>query len=1748
MAAWDNDPVVGEEQPSWAKDPVVGASPWESDPEVKDIPWYASELSIPEQAADVAKAIPKNVGALMTSVEKGLGQLGATVQEKFGFQEAADAQRAKAQADYERHQKILEERFGKTRTGFGEIAGGVTQGLGMVGAMATNPILGAGVLAPYVMSSTTDVMDKLNEKGATPEQAVGAGRRVLASNAILGLIPGAGPVKGAILNWATGHISDGMTYEYLVQAGRQDLADAVIGKRGILDKQSVIDLIVGGVGGRMEGKAKADQQRLDDVRAALDALDKAKANQPKPVEGPVQGTQLDLNMEATGAVDTSGVRNPYDLGGDITRQQQGMDTNLDQTQGNLYQGETTRPTQENQYGPEATINVSPDGTATYGLPTRVTDNADVARTELQNRLQEEATRGQGQVNDLFPAEKGKAHEQNAQALEILAREAEKAGNAEKAAKLRQQAENERSMAKEFDTSKTQQPMDLRTSPEGDLFSPDAAPNIDDPKVPFNTYVSPHDLPAWQVVKNHIAALGRGIQKAVDAYTDIETKRRSILFDDNWLDTKIPTELDGRSIIRPDGTIDFKDFIAAMYKSEGANKSRPDLLLLLDQLSPFLYDVKIRHTGQPDVTFQKRDRYGNMVDKVVPAVYKGAEHEISFGSNGFDVKTAVHELVHAATVRALNRWLTADGNSLRQGAPKAVKDLYAIYKDVQGRARLVEGVTKKGEKYSYWELEGGRIYGLENVKEFAAEVMSNRYLQKILSEMKGTVKTSTPGATVMAKFLGALKRVLGITDENLLARAINAVEGVSTYQKTNINEITAWMKTKVSDPDAIRNLIAEAGGRPESVESAGKTPISTEASTKANQIEKVSGEIYIPTAPKVTPELVAKIAKEQDSSAGTVTSGRFQRTRNAVNTARRNLTPGALSQSYLTGSTLVKTIYDAMNSGFKKGQYKIHTIVKPAQEAFMPIMRNAQKVAISHDILMREMKRGNDYTAEELRGAGVSDDLIKAHLEFRNMMQQALEAQNAARREAGMDEITALDSYVSSRWSGPWRANIRDSEGNIVFQIAEHSRKGANDALEWIKTKHPDLKFEDPAYRHGFTKGDNVEAGYLEMLKLLDKDDPRVASLESIYKDYLLSNTENVSAQEKHHLRKKGVRGFAGDRPWSKTDPVDFFTQQFAYAENAFRWSEAQAGLRTARELLNHPELQESQKNNIRFAKDYVKNELGFGTSATFDALDNGLAKALGTSPAELQSYMGGAKTIFYLSKLGLSIPFTIAQLVQPAITTPANHSLLDTTGYKHNPVRTIFKTFLGGGQAALWHYGNFFNSPELQRAAEKTMSSLDKEAVRYMEANEIVDINPMTDIKKGLRPQAVSGAAAPFEFTIKHSEVVARSLAFMSFVDHLKQSGKFNTKTHEGRMELFRKAEDMTNLSMTDYRSKERALVFEKGGLTGDAAATLHSYVLNNLMQLVKFSREAANGNPRPLFMMIAMQAAASGVLGLWGIDDLDDLINNMKKLLPHDQYMKVKDFSIKNLLLSNMKDLVKSGLGVDDVKAEKLATAVNYGLVSAVTGTNIHTRMNASDTLRVWPFESQEDPIKNVLGMAPFLESGYDMGAGAIAALNPNNTQQERWAGAYKAAPSILQGPMENLPAFSDNGVSLKPKDLSMGKIRRTEEEKNLRYAGFKSVREQKQADQEFQLSKIERELQDRVSSAGKKATQYVISQEPQKAVEYIIKYDQLGGDPQSLINSFPKAKLNRVTTELQRRGLTAGSGSKASIMKYQRYLQQVQ
>jgi hypothetical protein len=1338
---------------------------------------------------------------------------------------------------------------------------------------------------------------------------------------------------------------------------------------------------------------------------------------------------------------------------------------------------------------EGTLYVGKDGDVTNELPRKIEESPEqleAARTELQRQLQEKATRDvEGQQLELID-ESGKVIER-------------------------------------------QQELDLQ--PQVETVAPSQSTPKEDVAIRERNEARQKERQGWLDLADDAfkrardAKSDRVKEQAMSEFTVYADKAEAIK---NQMEKETPLVSDTGSIFAPDesGTVnrlvdiqklpsydketgEFNpiEYLTNIRDSHVEGKNRAyrtvyDMILKAFSKMPegriprFALDIDPLTKKPRDLSY---DRTGNM-GKDAAGQYDPNTDVVWLGRKGETEGTLVHETIHALTSRLLHLYKPTDVR---------VRGLYKIYESV------INDPAFKGQ------------YGTLDIHEFLAETFSSPAFQARLAQhqLKGIATTARNTLHAIVKEIVSVLGYKSHSPENrIFTNALeeivfNTEKLVDLYAENKKSFDEMWLKAVPSSVNVesiptrtSRSIDAITNNSISMAKAAAKAQLSDPDTAKAAQIEKVSGEMYIPKNPEINDDLIAKISKEPDGS----------------NTW--NLTPGANARAELANSTLVKTVYRLMNNAYKRGEYNITKMVKPAQDTFISILRNPQKAIVSHDILMREMKKGNDYTAEELRAAGVSDDIIKAHLEFRAMMQDALEKQNRVLRDKGLPEVTALESYVSSRWSGPWRVNIKDSEGNVVWQVAEHSKKKAMDAVEWIKQKEPNLVYDEPKYRKGFERGDNVEAGYLDMLKALDKDDPRVATLESIYKDYLLNNTENVSSQEKHFLKKKGVRGFAGDRAWSDTDIRDFFEQQFAYAENAYRWSEAQKSMEDVKKLINNKDLQESQKNNIQFSKEYIKNQLGFGKSEAFEAIDNGAARLLGTSPQELQKYMGAAKTLFYLSKLGLSLPFTVTQFLQPAITTPGWHSKLSTDGIKHNPIQTTFKSLYGGAQAALWHYGTFFNSPELTKAAEKTMSKLDIEAAKYMEANGVVDINPMTDIKKGLRPAAVNAVAAPFEFTIKHSEVVARSMAFMGFVDHLKQSGKYDLKTSTGRLELFQKAEDMTNLSMTDYRTQERALVFEKMGLTGDAAATLHSYQINNLMQLLKFGQEAANGNPRPLFMMVAMQAMAAGLTGLWFIDDLDDLINNLKKLLPHDQYMKVKDFSLKNLMVQNLPDIA------------------SYGLVSAVTGTNIHTRMNASDQIPMWPFESTEDPVKNIAGVFPFVQDTINTGMGLATAASPSSSPKERMAGLYAAAPTVAKGPMENLPQFERNGVSLNPKNLQEGQIRRTEEEKSLRNYGLRSIREQKQKDSEFALSKVERQLQDRVKSQSTKAMDYITSGDPKSAVEHLIKYDQLGGDPQAFLNRIPQAKIAEITTELQRRALQAQGGTKSSILKYQRYLQQVQ
>lgn len=122
----------------------------------------------------------------------------------------------------------------------------------------------------------------------------------------------------------------------------------------------------------------------------------------------------------------------------------------------------------------------------------------------------------------------------------------------------------------------------------------------------------------------------------------------------------------------------------------------------------------------------------------------------------DAKTFIHELVHAHTVAALDGTI-----NLTPTQKKAVKDLEDLYKVT--KAWMIKNKGMKPEP-GRRNPDGSptylanNTYGFTNVKEFVAEVFSNREFQKHLEQIK--VGKTTAGG----RFWSAVKKVLGIGKE------------------------------------------------------------------------------------------------------------------------------------------------------------------------------------------------------------------------------------------------------------------------------------------------------------------------------------------------------------------------------------------------------------------------------------------------------------------------------------------------------------------------------------------------------------------------------------------------------------------------------------------------------------------------------------------------------------------------------------------------------------------------------------------------------------------------------------------------------------------------------------------------------------------------------------------------------------------------------------------------------------------------
>lgn len=789
----------------------------------------------------------------------------------------------------------------------------------------------------------------------------------------------------------------------------------------------------------------------------------------------------------------------------------------------------------------------------------------------------------------------------------------------------------------------------------------------------------------------------------------------------------------------------------------------------------------------------------------------------------------------------------------------------------------------------------------------------------------------------------------------------------------------------------------------------------------NSLLKASGDgSYIPENPEIS-NILEKARGEKD--------GKFW----------KPVQSGSTSVAMKTGSTLIKGVSEIIQNALKRSELKTRQWVFPAEGALRKLSN--QDLMNLSTLMKDEMFQGFRYDPEVL-AENLSVKQLEAYARMRDVFDQTLAVQNEARVAQGKTPISAKEAYLSSRWEGDFRQPVYDADGKLVWYLASNSKIGLKKQAERLLAQAPELKLGEQHKVQSLRGGSDIQSMYSTMLDILGRDDPAVQKVKELVEMNVGEDVANMLAQEKHFKKKANIRGFVGDRPGTEGSVVEarkMFQQQIQYAKNAFKWSEFQKSAKDLKGMLSDEELQRSQPNNIAYAREYVRNALGQNEGKVAKALDDAI-RDLGLSPRVVDKAVGSLKSFFILQKLAVSAGFMAANVIQTANVMPHLVNLREK-GFKGNPAKAAMVGTLAGPLMAFSHY---FKAAGVEYI-DQLPNQFFKDAIRYAEDNGVTARSVFDESPLGTsRTEKIAG------MTLSAPETFVRSMAFMTYAQMLKDSGEF--KDHS---KLFQMAEELTNMSMVDYRETERPLVFGKLGTMGNFLNTLQTYPMNFYNQWNYMLREAVDGRPGAIMTMLAIQYSIAGAMGVPGFDDMDKVYKWIR-----DNWTSTDTWAaaMKHPFFSDPKLWMLENFGEASV----------YGALSDVSGIGFTSRVTA--------------PSLGAMGqspLAPITDIAKQVGSVAKAVADPTNTVKLGQA-AMDVSPVGLKGLLETAPFMEGITYDVNPDgtkrfykttDLADKKARvnRTEEDIAVRKWGLKTQREVLEGDVSYATDSQNRSIQTR-------------------------------------------------------------------------------
>lgn len=798
------------------------------------------------------------------------------------------------------------------------------------------------------------------------------------------------------------------------------------------------------------------------------------------------------------------------------------------------------------------------------------------------------------------------------------------------------------------------------------------------------------------------------------------------------------------------------------------------------------------------------------------------------------------------------------------------------------------------------------------------------------------------------------------------------------------------------------------------------------------------------------------------------------------------TKGFLYEKMKTNNPVIKYTYDRLSAAKDAAKLQVQELL---QKDIVPKMRDLspeEKATIWADQVLA-MHEKVDLTPEMLIKAGYNNKQIRYFEAVQRGYKEALVKLNESRAAIGKDPLDAYTGYIAGLSSGNFRKMLfQKGTKNPVGIIGSDFRALLDKRVTEYLKNNPDVEAGPEVYSGYAGSKREGASSLMDALMLLSDNDPNVKAFMETYKAQLATEANQFRGANKHTMNKKGIIGMEGDQPWksAENNALDGMNAQVRYIEKMLAWAETTAAIADLKKVFGNEEVVQKMPNAVKMAEDYTHSFMGNNPTLIGSAINHLIGKIgqeLGVGPSLATKSTAGVRNLVNTTFFALNQAFLATNYLQPLISTPAIRQFLAGRGINPDSIDVTGYSFLTKGSLS--------GIKEITRAMTgEPRTGFDKAMWEYADKHGISHtqiIDHTHQISKGLQ---YTGSKA-LEFGMNAAEAGPRSVVYAAFAHMLKDAG------YGKDAELFSMARQLTDMTMTDYRSHEQIPLVRHMGPFGIMTANLQAFHANELSKYAMLFRELSKSHSgRGIVAALTTGIIFNGLMGTIGFEEANWMVDQLSKLLVE------KPLSMSKVILD----------WAD--KQGKLGDVAALGIPSLL-GVDMHSRTGTPKAL-------------------PTFSGGFEK-VGSIATeaaktvVNPTNEMQWKRL-AREVSPGGIAG-LEDVEWFSQKTpdgkeIPLNRKTLEPSGEVRTDADKLWKRLGFTGSNEFKKKEQNWQNVQADKYHTEKRKAILDRLTDETVSSKgpiPTKVLEEALaKYSKHEGDPEKLVNEWIESGVARNIT----------------------------